>query len=201
MNTNRKLTELNANILKIAGRVSKAIEEETEEVLEHAEQAVRHYVPARYVKRTLAAIEDKLDDEGVEVEFDKRVSRSALTATAGEGVTKEELDEIADKFAKAVIDELEEMLADGDEVMDEEVDGVADDDDDAVVNIEAKLKGVVERKLAAMGLRVGFARTAAAKVAAKKSVKQRYQQSTKAQPAKAPRNSILAKIKHDMQKR
>jgi hypothetical protein len=56
MKTNRKLTELNANILKIAGRVSKAIEEETEEVLEHAEQAVRHYVPARFVKRTLAAL-------------------------------------------------------------------------------------------------------------------------------------------------
>lgn len=184
----RKVAELNAKILKKASEITRAIEAEVEDTLEDAEEVVKKYVPARYVKRTLMAIERKLDDEGVEVEFDKEVTREALRRTAAEATSKEELDDLVDKIVQAIVDELEDILKDADDVMDDEVESLGGDDEDVdLVEVEAKLKSVVEHKLAAMGVKARFARN-------QKKV-------TKASTKKTRRASLVERIARDFNKK
>lgn len=154
-----KIAQINSRIIAFAEKVSKAIELETNEVLEDAENIVKEFVPARAVKRTLASVEDSVEDEGVEVLFHKAVTREALKRTAGEEVTDSEIKELAQNITNAIVEELEDILKDADEVSDEEVEKIASEmGEEDKEEIEAKLKGVLERKLHAKGIYAKFAR-------------------------------------------
>jgi hypothetical protein len=144
-------------ILTLAHKMTKAVEAEVEEILEHAEAVVKEYVPARYHKAALTKIEKVLDNEGIEAKFDKAVTREQLRATAKVEVEGSEVNEVVTHIANAVVAELEDILKDADEVADEVV---AKCDLRNRFEVESKLKGVVEKKLAAKGVYVKFSRTA-----------------------------------------
>lgn len=163
MKKKASVSTINAEILKVAEQISKAIELETNEILEDAETVVKKFVPARLVKRTLAKLEEKVENEGVEALFEKAVTREALKRTAADEATDAELDEVINEIVKAIVEELEDVLKDADEVADEEVTKMADDLGADTVEVEAKLKGVLERKLHAKGIYSRFARTASTK--------------------------------------
>lgn len=163
MEKKASVSTINAEILKVAEQISKAIELEANEILEDAETVVKKFVPARLVKRTLAKLEEKVENEGVEALFEKSVTREALKATASDAATDAELDEVIDEIVKAIIEELEDVLKDADEVADEEVQKIAEELGTDSVEVEAKLKGVLERKLHAKGIYSRFARTATKK--------------------------------------
>lgn len=164
MKKKASVSTINAEILKVAEQISKAIELETNEVLEDAETVVKKFVPARLVKRTLATLEEKVEGEGVEALFDKAVTREALKRTATEEASDKELQEVVEEIVNAIVEELEEVLKDADEVADEEVQKIADELGADVTEVEAKLKGVLERKLHAKGIYSRFARTATKKM-------------------------------------
>lgn len=160
----RKISAMNNRIINLASDVADAVVAEAEEVLEDAEKVIKEFVPARFVNKTLASIETKLEKEGIEALFDKTVTRQALKATASEEVTAEELDELIDEIISAIVEELEEVLKDADEVMDEETSKItASEDTEDDLEIERKLKSIVERKLHAKGIYSRFARTASSK--------------------------------------
>lgn len=144
-------------ILTLAHKMSKTIQSEVEEILEHTEMVVKQYIPSRYVKAALTKIEKALDNEGIEVKFDKTVSREELRATAKVEVTANEVNEVIAHLVKSVVAELEDVLKDADEVADEVVGKF---DVNNRFEVESKLKGVVERKLFAMGVYAKFSRTA-----------------------------------------
>lgn len=153
-----------AKILKKAEILSKAIEAETEEILEDAEKAIKASVPASSTSESLAKVEKLLENEGIEALFEKKVPKIAMKRTAGEKLSKEEIEELAKKIAKAVVDEMEDVLKDADDVMDEEVATTPDE----MAEVEGKLKSVLERKLAEKGIYSKFARNSKpAKVASK----------------------------------
>lgn len=145
----------NKKILMAANKIALAVEEEMEEILDHAEQVVKNFVPAKYVKATLNKIEKALDAEGMEVLFDKTVTREALRKTASEKVSSKEIDEVVKALIEAIVDEVEEMLEDTDKVSDETIESFGDEDG---FESEAKLKSLLEKKLAAKGVYVKLAR-------------------------------------------
>jgi hypothetical protein len=147
-----------ATILKRAEIISKAIEAETEEILEDAERAVKETVPACSQVAALAAIEKRLEKEGLEVLFQKAVSKEAMAKTAAEALDEKELDKLVEKIADAVVEELEDVLKDGDEVASEEIETISEDEDEDASEIEGKLKSVLERKLASKGIYAKFER-------------------------------------------
>lgn len=161
-------TSANAKIINLAGNVTATIIAEVEDVLEDAEEAVKAFVPAHLASKALTALENALDEEGVEVEFEK-VTSETLNRTAGEEVSEDEIEEVVKKVAEAVTNELEEVLKDADDVMDTERATLAEGEED-LFEMEAKLKAMVERKLHAKGIYVRFARTAAP---VKKTIAQR----------------------------
>lgn len=136
-----------ARINKIASDVCDAVEAEIEEVLEHAELVVKEFVPARFVKRTLSSLETALEEEGVNCKFDKKVTREALRRTAGQGVSNTDIKEFIEEIVKAMVEEIEEVLADTDEVL---FDTIEDFEEKSMV--EASLKGKIERKMKSMGV-------------------------------------------------
>lgn len=153
------ISKLNSKILKVAEKISKAVELEAEEILEHAEDVVKKFVPAKYVKRTLEAIEKAVEKEGVEALFNKAVKREALLKTASETPSKEEIEEVVKEIVKAIVDEFEDVLEDADETADEEIKKIAEEFDfEDLEEVEAKLKGVLERSLHAKGIYARFAR-------------------------------------------
>jgi predicted ATP-dependent Lon-type protease len=154
----KKTVAQNKKILSVAGKISKAIELEAEEILDHAEQVIKQYVPARYVKAALTKIEKKLEDEGIEALFDKTVSREALRKTASEQPTVKELNEVVNKVTAAIVAEMEDVLKDTDDVIGEKIAGVTDMRKKA--ELEAKLKSVVEKKTASKGIYFKLARMA-----------------------------------------
>jgi Glu-tRNA(Gln) amidotransferase subunit E-like FAD-binding protein len=139
----------NKKILMAANKIALAIEAELEEILEHAEVVVKDFVPARHVKATLVSIEKALENEGIEVLFDKTVSREALRKTASEEVSSDEIKEVVEELVKAIVDEIEDVLNDTDDVTDETVTSLGEDDG---FEIESKLKGILEKKLAVKGV-------------------------------------------------
>lgn len=168
MKDRRKISAMNSKIIGFSDKLTRAIIAEVEEVLEDAENVVKEHTPARLVRKTLASIEAKLDNEGIEVAFDKTVTREALKKTASEDASEDELEELASVIAEAIVDELEDILEDADSVMDaEQTTSLASEEDDAF-EIESKLKSIVERKLSAKGIYTRFQRSA--KKVAKKSI-------------------------------
>ncbi len=155
-----------AMILKKAEMISKAIEDESEEILEDTEAAVKSSVPACNLRKVLVAIENKLEKEGVEALFEKKVAKIAMIKSASESLSDEEIDEIAEKITDAIVEEFEDVLKDADEVCDDEIAKLKDED---AAEVEGKLKGILEKKLAAKGIYAGLerkiAKTSTAKVA------------------------------------
>lgn len=177
-----------ASVLKKAEMISKAIELEAEDILEDAELAVKETVPACNVTAALNHIEQKLASEGVEALFQKKVSKVAMNKTASEALSDKEVKELADLIVDAIVEEFEEILEEADEVCDEEVNGLGED----VVEVESKLKSVLERKLAAKGINAKFARNkkstatrAKEAMAAKRSKRSNTIASKKSAPRKA----------------
>lgn len=153
----------NKKILMASNKIAIAVEQEVEEILEHAEEVVKQFIPARYVKSTLAKIEKFLDNEGIESLFDKTVTRDALRKTASEEVSSKEIDEAVEVLVKAIVDEIEDVLNDADQVADETVEGLGGD----TFEVESKLKGILEKKMAAKGIYFRLARNQKQSIVAK----------------------------------
>ena len=145
----------NKKVLAMADKIAKAIEAETEEILEHAELAVRKYIPARYVKAALVKIEKLLDQEGIEAMFDKAVTRESLRKTASTNVNAQELHETLDMITKAIVAEVESTLKDAEIVANETVNKFSVQER---CEVESKLKNVLEKKMASKGIYCKFAR-------------------------------------------
>lgn len=158
-----------ATILKKAEMISKAVEAEAEEILEDAEKAIKECVPACDVHKALLAVEQELNNEGVEALFQKSTSKVAMKRTAGEALSADELKELVKKITKAIVEEFEDVLKDTDEVCDDEVKSLKDAED--IIEVEGKLKGLLEKKLADKGIYTKLARNAKATKVAKKVAK------------------------------
>lgn len=143
----------NKLVFKQAKDISKCIEAEIEEVLEHAEEVITKNVPARHVKASLLKIEKMLEAEGISCAFDKRVTREALRKTASEEVDSKELEELIEVIVKAVVEEIEEVLEDADEVC---ADFTIDEEDP--FEIENKLKSSIEKTCANNGVKIKLSR-------------------------------------------
>lgn len=152
-----KRTAANAVIITLASDVSAAVVEETEEILEDAEDAVKKLVPSHLASKALKLLEDELEEEGIEASFDK-VESLSKTAGEEEDLDEEELKDVIKKIAEAVVEEMEDVLAEADETMDSERETLANEEE--MFETEAKLKAMVERKLHAKGIYTRFARTA-----------------------------------------
>jgi hypothetical protein len=159
MDKRKQVVATNSKIIGFSNKLTRAVIAEIEETLEDAEKVVKEYVPARFVNKTLTLIENALEKEGLEVAFDKKVTRQALNKTASEKVEESELKELVNEIVEAVVDEIEEILEDADEVMDEKQKEIASCDEEKF-EVESKLKSIVERKLHAKGVYVRFSRTA-----------------------------------------
>lgn len=149
-----------ASILKRAEEISKAVEAETEEILEDAEMAVKQTAPACSTAKVLSLIEKKLEAEGIEALFQKSVSKIAMKKTASEALSEKEIEELADVIVEAIVEEMEDVLKDAEEVCDE----------DEMPEVEGRLKSILERKLANKGIYAKFARKHVAKKVVKKNV-------------------------------
>ena len=146
-----------SNIIRKAELISKAAEEEAEEILEDAEMAVKAVCKASDQPKILRRIEKALEDEGVEALFQKKVSKTAMKKTANvEPMEESEVKELVKNVVDAVVEEFEEMLEDVDEVCDEELKKVFEDEEEVQEEekaaLEARLKKSLERKLANMGI-------------------------------------------------
>jgi hypothetical protein len=84
-----------------------------------------------------------------------------MAKTAAEALDAKELDKLVEKIADAVVEELEDVLKDADEVCDDEVKKLGDGEEVGDFSeVEGKLKGILEKKLAGKGIYAGLARTA-----------------------------------------
>jgi hypothetical protein len=172
------------NMMRVkASRICKAFEEEAEEILEDCENAVKENFPARNVKAVLNRISEKLAKEGIEAKFDYKITRGQLRATAAIEATDEEVTEAEDAIVAATVAEFEDLLADTDEVADEEVEA-CDGCNDA--EVEDALKCDIESRLASMGVTCKLVRKA--KKVEKKSVR-------KAKKVTKRENPILSRMK------
>ena len=156
----KKITARNMRLLSLASKFSKAFEMEAEEILEHAELAIKQYIPARYQKAALTKLESLLETEGVEAAFDKTVSREDLRKTASTKVVAKDLHDTINKVAKAVEAEFEKALAETDEIANQVV---AKYRPSLRLEVESKLKGIVEKKLASKGIYAKLERKASRK--------------------------------------
>ena len=153
----------NKKILMAANKIAMAIESELEEILEHTEVVVKDFIPARHVKATLTKMEKAIENEGVESLFDKTVSREALRKTASEEVSEDEINEAITEIVKAFVEEVEDVLKDTDDVSDETIVSCGGD----AFEVESKLKGIIEKKLAAKGIYFRLARNQKQTIVAK----------------------------------
>jgi plasmid stability protein len=176
------------NMLKVkAAKICKAFEEEAEEILEDAEEAVKENFPARNVKAVLNRVSEKLAKEGISAKFDYKVTRGQLRATAAIEATDEEITEAEDAIVSATVAEFEDLLADTEEVANEEVEACGDMAED----VEDALKCDIESRLAAMGVNCKLARKAkkTVKKASRRPVRKANRKVTKRQ------NPILSRMK------
>lgn len=148
-------TAKNQQILKIASKIARAMEDETEAILLDTEALVKKYFPARYTKSALKKIEASLDDNGIEAAFDKTVEKEAFKRTASVAPTARELHEACDHIAKASLDEMEAMLKDANEVVNSVLNKFAAAERP---EIEAKLKNLIESNFRRNGVYFKFDR-------------------------------------------
>lgn len=188
-------TAKNNQILKIATKISRAMEEETESVLFDTEELVKKYFPARYVKAALKKIEARLEDNGIEAAFDKAVTKEALKKTASVAPSGRELHEACDHIAKATIAEMEDMLKDANEVTNAVIKKFASAERPEV---EAKLKNLLESNFRRMGVYFKFDRVTYSPEKAMQKAAAAIARSATKTTAKSTGNSILDAMRADV---
>src|SRR3712207_828557 len=92
--------------------ISKAIEQETEEILRDAEVAAKMSLPFNVSGKSLVKIESKLMNEGIGAKFDTKMPRFASKEDEPETVEieQEQIDTICECITNAVVEELEDVL-------------------------------------------------------------------------------------------
>lgn len=178
---------LNQKIINAAKAITTAMEAETEEILKDAEDTVKQFFPAKYAKAALKEVEKALDDNGVEVQFQKEISRELRQKTASIEATPKELREAIKHVSKATVDEFEDMLADANEVANRVLTRFAAADRP---EIEAKLKNLIENRMRSCGIFCAFDRvTYDPQAAMKKAIASMQRKQTKV--ASSTGNRIL----------
>ena len=146
---------LNQKIINAAKAITTAMEAETEEILKDAEDAVKNYFPAKYAKAALTEVEKELDNNGLQVAFQKDISKELRAKTASIQASSKELHETVKIISKATVDEFEDMLADANEVANRVLTRFAAKDRP---EIEAKLKNIIENRMRSIGIFCAFDR-------------------------------------------
>jgi hypothetical protein len=167
-----RTSKINNKIISFTNRLAKAFEEELEDSLEYAESVIKRTVPGRYARPVLASLEKSLDQEGIEVEFDKQISNQQIKKTASERATNKELVEVRNFVNTAISEDTEEILEEAEGLIEEEVYRIAKATKtfgvQKMASIEDKMKSVMERKLKSMGIHARFDRKYRAKSNPKK---------------------------------
>ncbi len=152
-----------SRILKSASIIAKNFEDDVEEILLHAERVVKASLKPTDQVKALRMLEKKLDVEGLEVSFQKKITRNSMKKTAGvENLSEKEVVDLVETITKAVVDEVEESLKDVDEICEEKLKEVFDDEKKATPaekqELEARLKGTFERKMNGLGVHAKLSR-------------------------------------------
>ena len=163
----------NSKIIKKAELIAKALEDDAEEILLHAERLVKAALKPTDQVKALRKIENKMSNEGVEVAFQKKVTKTAMKKTASvESLTEEEVNNLVDTVVEAIVDELEASLKEADEIAEEELKKIYKDEKKSTPEerqeLEAKLKRTFERKAAAIGINAKLSRNHRVKKASNK---------------------------------
>ena len=118
----------------------------TEDLLEDTENLVKDSVPAKYVRAILDKVASKLNNEGLNVKFDSKVTREMARKTAGKvsKVTNKDMDEVVHKLSRAIVAEVEDSLAELDDQIGNDIVANCVDEDE--------VKSVVEKKLDEEGI-------------------------------------------------
>ena len=163
----------NSRIIKKAEIIAKALEDDTEEILLHAERLVKASLKPTDQIKALRLIEKKMSMEGVEVSFQKKLTKESMKKTASlESLTEDEVTNLVDTIVTAIVDELEDSLKEADEIAEEELKEIFEDEKKATPEekqeLEAKLKRTFERKLAGIGINAKLSRNHRVKKTAKR---------------------------------
>jgi uncharacterized metal-binding protein len=147
----KKIAEVQ-KLSKTASIVSQKLDNRMEKILEAAEELVKEAFPARYVSASLTRLKKTLYKEGIECDFDYKISRSAIRKTADSDITKEECDEAVAQIAEAVVDEVEEIL----DQCAEAIDTVVDDTFEKDAKVARFVKRRIQMRMARKGLNFKF---------------------------------------------
>ena len=188
-------TAKNQKILKIAEKISTAMEAETEAILKDTEDIVKQYFPARYVKSALKRVEAALDDNGVEAQFDNTVAKAAFQKTASLNPSMGELREACAKISDASVAEFEAMLKDANEVTNSVVQKFAAAERP---EIEAKLKNLIEANFRRLGVYFKFDRVTYSPEKAMAKAAAAIAHATTKTASKSTGNSILDAMARDL---
>ena len=154
--------EINEEVIDFTKKLASAITAEVEESLAYAESVVKRTVPARFARTTLASLEGALDKEGIEVSFDKTITKQQIQKTASEKASKTELVEVRNFVNTAFVADLEEVLEEADEIMGEQAKKIAKKTKSLglrkLAEIEHKMKSMMERRLKSIGIYARFER-------------------------------------------
>lgn len=148
-------TAKNQKIINAARKITAAMEAEMEDILRESEELVKTYFPTKYVKAALTKVEEGLENDGLEVAFQKEISKELRAKTASIQATGKEMHETIDKIVKATVAETEEMLADANEVANRVLTRFASSERPEV---EAKLKNLIETRMRNCGIFCQFDR-------------------------------------------
>lgn len=162
----------NSKIIKNANVIAKAFEDDVEEILLHAERLVKASLKPTDQVKALRMLEKKLDAEGMEVSFQKKITRSSMKKTASiENLSEEEVVDLVETITEAVVAEVEQSLKDVDEICEDKLKEVFDDEEKATPaekqELEAKLKRTFERKMNGLGINAKLSRNHRVKKASK----------------------------------
>lgn len=188
-------TAKNQQIVKIAEKIARAMEQETEAILFDTEEIIKKYFPARFVKSALKKVEAQLDDNGIEATFDKTVTKEALQKTASMSPSAAELREACAHIGKASVEEFEAMLKDANEVTNSVIKKFASAERPEV---EAKLKNLLESNFRRLGVYFKFDRvTYSPEKAMQKAAAAIAASKTRTASVKSTGNSILDAMNRD----
>lgn len=190
-------TAKNQKIINAAQKIAMAIEAETEEILNESENLIKSYFPARYAKAALVKVEEGLDQNGLQVEFKKEISPALRRKTASVQASGREMHEAIAKVVDATVGEMEDMLADANEVANRVLTRFAASERPEV---EAKLKNLIENRMRNIGIFCQFDRvTYDPSKVARKAITAAMKSQTKTASHKG-KNRILAAMERDAKK-
>lgn len=184
-------TAKNQKIITFASKVTQAMEAEAQDILCNAEELVKEYFPAKYVKAALTEVEKALDNDGIEAAFQKDVTKEMRKKTASLEATGKEMREAISHIAKATVAEFEDMLADANEVVNTALTRFASAERPEV---EAKLKNIIEGRMHHCGIYCKFDRVTYDPQESMKKAMAAVKASTKT-AQKEEKNRILAAMK------